>query len=42
MLTVDDINRTFADKGIHIKLPLPGHYPVKKMQIMERKKMPGG
>jgi len=32
MLTVDDINR----------MPLPGHYPVKKMQIMERKKMPGG
>jgi hypothetical protein len=42
MLTVDDINRTFADKGVHIKLPLPGHYAVKNMQILERKRVPGG
>jgi len=42
LLTVDDIHRTFADKGVHIKLPLPGHYLIKKMQILERKNLPGG
>lgn len=42
ILTVDEINRTFADKGVHIKLPLPGHYAVKNMQILERKHVPGG
>jgi hypothetical protein len=42
MLTVEDINRTFADKGIHIKLPLPLHYAVKNMQILDRKHVPGG
>ena len=37
MLTVEDINKTFADKGLHIKLPLPDQFLVKKMDILERK-----
>jgi len=42
VLTVQDINNTFADKGIHIRLPLPDGFLVKKMDILERKSTPEG
>ena len=42
VLKVEDINRTFAEKGVHIKLPLPEDHVVKNMQILERKHIPGG
>src|SRR5512137_271716 len=42
MLTVEEINSTFAEKGVHIRLPLPAHYPVRSVQILERKKIPDG
>jgi len=42
MLTVAEINSTFADKGVQVQLPLPASYLVRSLQILERKKIPGG
>ncbi len=42
MLTVGEINSTFAEKGIQVQLPLPASYLVRSLQILERKKIPGG
>jgi len=42
MLTVAEINNTFAEKGVYIKLPLPASFMVKSLSILERKKIPGG
>jgi len=42
MLTVEEINNTFAEKGIHIKLPLPGDFLVKNIDILEKKTTPDG
>ncbi len=42
MLTVGEINSTFAEKGIQVQVPLPPTYLVRSLQILERKKIPGG
>jgi len=42
MLTVEDVNNTFAEKGLHIKLPLPIHFLVRSLDVLEKKDMPGG
>jgi hypothetical protein len=42
MVTVGDVNKTFAEKGIHIKLPLDESWVVKKLDVMERTNYPGG
>ena len=42
MLTVGEINSTFAEKGIHVQLPLPSTFLVRSLQILERKKIPEG
>jgi len=42
MLTVDEVNNTFAEKGLHVKLPLPTHFLVKNLRILEKRKIPGG
>lgn len=42
MLTVGEINSTFAEKGVQVQLPLPPAYFVRSLQILERKKIPGG
>ncbi len=42
MLTVEDINKTLAEKGLYIKLPLPTHFLVRNMRILEKRKIPGG
>ncbi len=42
MLTVGEINSTFAEKGVQVQLPLPSTYLVRSMKILERKKIPGG
>ena len=42
MLTVGEINSTFAEKGVYVQLPLPAGYLVRSLQILERKKIPGG
>ena len=42
MLTVGDINSTFAEKGVQVQLPLPASYLVRSLQILERKRIPGG
>ena len=42
MLTVGEINSTFAEKGIQVQLPLPAAFLVRSLQILERKKIPGG
>ena len=42
MLTVDEVNKTFVEKGLHIKLPLPTHLLVKNLRILEKRKIPGG
>jgi hypothetical protein len=42
MLTVDEINKTFAEKGLHVKLPLPTHFLVRDLKVLERKRVPGG
>lgn len=41
-MTVDDVNKTLAEKGLHITLPLPSHLQVRNMKILERRKIPGG
>ncbi len=42
MLTVAEVNSTFAEKGVQVQLPLPPDYLVRSLQILERKKIPGG
>ncbi len=42
MLTVAEINQTFQEKGLLITLPLPPEWQVKKMNVLERKSLPGG
>lgn len=42
MLSVAEINQSFAQKGLLLKLPLPPHWQVKKLDILERKNLPGG
>lgn len=42
MLTVQEVNTTFAEKGLHVKIPLPDHYLVKAMDILEKKDTPDG
>jgi hypothetical protein len=42
MLSVGEINSTFAEKGIQVQVPLPPTYLVRSLQILERKKIPGG
>ena len=42
MLTVGEVNSTFAEKGVQVQLPLPPSYLVRSLQILERKKIPGG
>jgi hypothetical protein len=42
MLTVDDVNKTLAERGLDIKLPLPTHFLVRNMKILEKRKIPGG
>ena len=42
MLTVGEVNSTFAEKGVQVQLPLPASYLVRSLQILERKKIPGG
>ena len=42
MLTVAEINQTFQEKGLLITLPLPPEWQVKKMDVLERKSLPGG
>lgn len=42
MLTVGEVNSTFAEKGVQVQLPLPADYLVRSLQILERKKIPGG
>jgi len=42
MLTVDDVNKILAEKGLHIVLPLPSHFLVRNMKILEKRKIPGG
>ena len=42
MLTVGEINSTFAEKGVQVQLPLPATFLVRSLQILERKKIPGG
>jgi hypothetical protein len=42
MLTVEEVNKTFAEKGLHIKLPLPNHFLVRSLDVLEKKGIPGG
>ena len=42
MLTVEQVNNTFAAQGLIIKLPLPDHFLVRNLDVLERKRMPGG
>ena len=42
MATVEEINKAFAEKGLHIELPLDGSFEVKKVNILEKKSWPGG
>jgi hypothetical protein len=42
MLTVAEINQTFQEKGLLITLPLPPELQVKKIDVLERKSLPGG
>ena len=36
MITVEEINKTFAEKGVYIELPLPPDRPVKSIEILEK------
>ena len=40
MLTVDEINKSFAEKGIFIELPLDPSFAVKGIRIMEKINLP--
>ena len=42
MATVKDINEAFAQKGLHIALPLAPELPVRSVEILEKKPYPGG
>ena len=42
MVTVEDVNNTFAQKGVQIKLPLPDHFLVKSLDVLERRDTPVG
>ena len=42
MVTISDVNRAFAEKGLHIELPLPADTVVKGVDIMEHINYPGG
>ncbi len=37
MATVKDVNEAFVEKGLHIELPFPQDWLVKKMEILEKK-----
>ncbi|MEE4353948.1 MAG: hypothetical protein V2J25_13890 [Desulfatiglans sp.] len=41
MATVEEINKAFAEKGVHIELPIDGSFEVKKVDILEKKSIPG-
>jgi len=36
MMTVEEINKTFAEQGIHVELPLPPDRVVKNIEILEK------
>lgn len=36
MATVEEVNQTFAEKGIYVEIPLPGNWLVKKIDILEK------
>ncbi|MEW6034004.1 MAG: hypothetical protein AB1603_04025 [Chloroflexota bacterium] len=40
-VTVADVNKALDSKGLHIKLPLPEHVVVTRIDILEKVKMPG-
>lgn len=42
MVTVEEINQAFSEKGVRIRLPLPSHFRVKHMDVLERKSLPKG
>ncbi len=42
MLKVKDVNATFAEKGIHVTLPLPEEYEVDALEILQKHNTPGG
>lgn len=42
MATVAEVNETFAEKGIYIKLPLPDSWLVKQIEVLEKKRGPAG
>lgn len=42
MATVEEINKTFAEKGIYIKLPLPDSWLVKQIEVLEKRTGPAG
>jgi len=42
MVTVSDVNSTFAEKGVQIKLPLPDHFLIKSLDVLERRDTPAG
>lgn len=42
MVTVEEVNNTFAEKGLYIALPLPSDWLVKNLQILDKRNYPGG
>jgi hypothetical protein len=42
MLTVEEVNSTFAEKGLQVKLPLPEHFLVKSLDVLEKRETSGG
>lgn len=40
-VTVEDINKAFAEKGLHIQVPLAPSLEVKHMEVLEKKSYPG-
>jgi len=42
MLTVKEVNSTFAERGLGVKLPLPDHFVVKALDVLEKRDVPGG
>jgi len=41
LATVEEINKAFAEKGLHIELPLRGSLEVRNVDIVEKKSSPG-
>jgi len=41
MTTVEEVNKAFADKGMHIKLPLDDNFLVKGVNVLEKVHSPG-